>query len=452
MNNAIRFYPRALVKLRAFIVGEADPVDTAIVPHRLTSARTSHKQANTCEVELMAAALPFDPRQIEGVFISVFIGAVETMLDSADDPAFLRFVGYLDRSEIEHDDRGETVKLHARDLSSRMRDTKPLPVAFTPRYSDTLKQAISRCADSIPGIFDAIGIIDNDAINTPLLSQVVGKRASKAQIELPTDISVWGAIEHVCGMVGMLVTMELNNIIVKSAKDQFSGAHDPVATFIFGSDSANLLKASMEKKFLTNRKGIKLVANDPNTRERVEAVYPPDGKLHQQRRPPPAKPATAHGAHTVPKPKVKSLATQKSERDEFVLATAYTQTALDACAERIWRERSRQEVTGEIMSPLWEEDGNDYLDLKNSDRIEIKIHPDLVVQVQKILDDNIAAKFLQDHIGVNLASALVLVRAARNPLTDLFYVHEAKTEFSSTGQASIDINYLNLIEIVEEGV
>src|SRR5579872_6799003 len=93
-------YPRAYVEVKALIVnGDPNGVPTGLYPRSVKLAYRPHTQANQCDVEVDLSAIPFDPRQLSGIFLTVFMGAVRKSTDSVNDLQYVRFCGYADEIE-----------------------------------------------------------------------------------------------------------------------------------------------------------------------------------------------------------------------------------------------------------------------------------------------------------------------------------------------------------------
>ena len=104
-SDAIQ-YPRAVVSLSAAIRGESEPLDAVIIPRKVTVTRRPHTQADTCEVHLDGVDLPFDPRFVSEVILTVHLADVRdagagTMRDGWRTPGTLRFLGNVDTFDNE---------------------------------------------------------------------------------------------------------------------------------------------------------------------------------------------------------------------------------------------------------------------------------------------------------------------------------------------------------------
>jgi hypothetical protein len=449
------YYPRAFVGLSTTLEG-TDEVDTGIVPSRVSVVRRSHNQAGSAEITLHGSAMPFDPRQIGGIFVSVFLGAVDTVDGDVNQEQFLRFVGFTDEMKTSRDEKGPVVELTPRDLSALLRDFKPIPATAVPKYSDTIEGAINRLLDVIPNLTNPNGskrltLKAASGLTDRALSTLVGSRASTSAVRLPPDATAWQAVEHICGLMSLLVSVRLNEIVVREPTDVFGHNRPSVASFVFGGETANLLSVHTEKKFVRNRKGVKVTAYDPVTSTRLEGVYPADADLMSLRRPRAhvggtALRSTAHRtARSAARASANAQEALATERDVFPAPVGiHTQDAVDAYAQRIYTERSRQEIEGKIVTPIWIQD---WLAIDNGDRFSIDVDPDLSAELRSSTDDQARIDLLTQRLDVTEDAARALIRASTNAPTDHWYARTIAHEVSSDGRATSTIDYLNLIQI-----
>lgn len=446
----VRQLPRAAVVMSTTLadVSASTEVTTSIVPTSASVTLRQHSQAATSEVTVHGSALPFDPRQDEGIFLQLYLGAVDTDDDSVIGRQFLRFVGFVDDLKEKRDMKGPVVTLTARDMSSIFRDFKPIPTAAMPRYSDTLSQAINRIIMATPGSQNPDGslrvMLVENALTSRMLSGAVHSRASTAAVQLPHDVTAWQAIEHCCGLLSLLVSVDLDQLIVRQTQEVYGSTSPAVFSFIFGGESANLLSIEREKKFVRNRRGVSVTAYDPTTRSRVEGLYPPDGQVLRVGRPHAHVGGQAIHYHAPTRSTRASAASPAPpERDVYPAPIGmYAQASLVDYARRIYQERSRQEMEGKIECPFWVPE---VLSLKNSDRIQIQLDPDLAAELQQAPSEAAAVDLLVQRLDVSEDAARALMRASLNRPRDTWYAREVTTEFQSDGVSTVSVGFINLI-------
>src|SRR5262249_2788584 len=148
-------------------------------------------------------------------------------------------------------------------------------------------------------------------------------------------------------------------------------------TFVFGSEDGNSFGPHRHKKFTRNRKGVRVVAWNPETRKRVEALFPPDNVLRQSypnKRPSAQVHRPGRSSH-----KQAAKAPKEPERETLTIGSGvFTQGQLEQYAERIWLERATQEIDGTVSTPIWD---SAILNLHNGDRVTIRVRPDLEAEI-----------------------------------------------------------------------
>jgi hypothetical protein len=437
-------YPRAAVAMAAVVQGEE--VDNIVLPSKVTITRRSHDKADTCTVEVMGSAVPWDPRVIDSIFIAVFVGAVERADSPVNEQQYLRFSGYVDKISPKITDKGTIVTLEARDMSAVYREFKPIPPDAVPSYSDTLEQAIQRIIDAVPATSNAgVTLKQTDALSGVQLSAAAPARSHGRKIPLPRDLTAWQVIEYLCGLASRIVSMDLLDMVVREPNSTFAGTGSSSAIFIFGGEDANLVEVEQDKKIARNRKGVKVVSYDPTTRTRLTAVYPADGDMGQIAR------ARAHTGNA----QVRSGSSGRSggsqtppERDTFPANDIHTQEALNARAEALYKERSRQEMEGKLTAPWGDRDEtNGWLSLKNGDRITVWIKPDLEAEILNSGDDERAVRMLKTKLGITESTARSIIRASRNRPSDTWYARSVTIDWSAEGRSDVNVDFINLIEL-----
>jgi hypothetical protein len=457
--GGVVLHPRSYVEFASFIDGKA--VLTGIAPNHVALHRGSHNKADECKITIDGTGLALPIRLIEGSEVAVYLGVApdETPDQDIKDPKNLRHVGYV--VEFEEDRQERTASLESQDLSYFCRRPK-IPVRKTnvvdaegsvvrtvdptPRYSDSLRQAIERLLSILPEFSDStkeppLRLRSTEALNRASLSSLVGGRGKTSPIALKPDCTVWEAVEHLCGILGLHVKVDLREIVVRSSEEVFAGRASR-ATFIFGAENGNCYGPKFCKKPVHNRNGVRVVAFDPEARKRVEAIYPDDTTVRRSivhhRTSATRAPTPTHRQH-----KKKPAELPPPPRDVYELEPAhYTQEALQAKAKAIWLERSRQECDGTVSTPIWTEE---ILQLQNADLITIKIDADIAREIERIGSDEDASQLLQERLGYEKAAADALVRAARKPSRDDWYCQQVTLEHPSEHLATV--KFLNLLEV-----
>lgn len=443
-------YPRAVVSLSADLVAEDEPLDAVVIPRKVVVTRRPHTQADTCEVQLDGVDLPFDPRTLRDIVLTVHMADVRnagagTMPDNWRSARTLRFIGHVDTFDNEQEEE-DVLTLRARDLSSILRDAKPLPTDAVPRYSDTLGQAINRILEAVPGA-NILAVQPSGDENTPL-SAAVGGRVRNGPVHVENNWSAWEVIEHTCGLVARLVSVVNDFIVLRQARQAYANAATPAVTLSFNTTTANLTALHVEKKFQRNRKGIRVVSYDPVTRTTLEADWPSDATLRElnptrRARRPRTSGAGSHGggsrrAPAPPKP---------PDRDVFPAPGVTSREELTNIARQVWEERSRQELNVKCDTPYFTEA---FLNLRNGDRVRVELNRALAAGLNLQQPEAQQVAFVQRRLQVSRRAAELLVRAAQHPGTDMFYVHEAQLVWAGEGDGGdtgVKLSLINLIPV-----
>jgi len=465
------FYARAAVSIKAKVAGE-DLEAKTLIPQSITITGASHKKAGEATIEIEGTGLPFLPQHLDAATVTVFLGLVDRVDAPVNEAKFRRFIGFVEDYEDQRSQRKMTLK--ARDLSSILREHVPLiKVAITtpgkgvrhidptPRYQDTLGEAIKRIFSVCPGWREEDKDVEPIRLreglpywNIPLGTLVEG-RAKKGPITIKDRSSAWDAIEHICGMCNLLVYVDLDELVVrppKGAAGQATGAEktgaeefdalmaDVATEFVYGGDLCNLNELQFHKKFVRNRKGILVRATNPETRQVMSAEYPSDDEL---RRGYPNKRPKAPSKNSHPKTKTTKDLAAPQRHVIYYREGIFSQGALDDIARHLWEQWSMNECDGQLTTPYWTED---ILSLRNGDRIQVRLRPELEQEIRQIGDLDLAAKRLVEVYGIEDDVADILVHEAMRPLQDIYRVDSTTLKWPE-GKATV--KFFNLIRLEE---
>lgn len=463
-SGPIILYPRALAVVK-YIYNDGTELNTNIAPSHVKVSRNPHHQCGTCEVEVNASAVPFDLRRLNGIFLSVYLGSVASMHADVQADKYLQFVGYADSERVMRSSDGTKVTIHARDLSSLLRDLKPMfPIITpagvkidpTPKYSDSIVSAINRILQWA-GYTEVYEIDDESGVGSTTLTKLVSENGISGNIPIRhRDVSAWEAIEHTGAVANVLVHVELGKIVLRPPRDAFALPEDPATppsySFIFGEVRQNYINAfevDIQKKFIRNRKGVRLVAFDPDSRKVITADFPiGDSQI-------PPRHAPRIGGTKQSKPRKISLGTGGGvqngnaipDRPRDVIAVGgdgvHTTAALQDMAERYYRERSRQELEGSVVTHIWDDR---LLNLRNGDRIEIRVKPELEADINNKPDEDSKVDYLKRRLGINDQAAHVMLSQIRARESTVFYLRSITHEWSTSGARS-SIDFISIVEV-----
>jgi hypothetical protein len=129
---------------------------------------------------------------------------------------------------------------------------------------------------------------------------------------------------------------------------------------------------------------------------------------------------------------------------------------LDFCAKRVWEERSRQELKGQLKIVKMSVDtlaskSYDLLNLRAGSRIRVEIDANELTLIQALPTIGARIVALQDRgYSAQMATYMAKNLSAIASVTPEFQVHSSVIDFDAStpdgGHFSIDINYLNRIE------
>lgn len=462
-TGPIVLYPRAHVVAK-YIYNDGSEVTTGLMPSRASVTLRPHHQAGTCEVEFNATAVPFDLRRLNGVFLSVFLGAVGTSDGDVQDEKYLQFVGYADSESVKRSPDGTQVTMRARDLSGLLRDLKPMyqvrtdtgsVLDPTPRYSDTLLQAIQRILQwaKMDGVFE---IRDDSGLGSTPLASLTNDRGVGGMIPIKhRDVSAWEAIEHAAAVCAVLVSVDLGKIVLRRPADAFALPEDPRTppkySFVFGEDRAgytNAFELDVTKKFIRNRKGVRLIALAAGGRDVITADYPTDAQT-----PPKHAPKIGPTKQTKPRKVTLSVgggvsnASSLNDPPRDVIAVGgdgvHSQEGLQKIAELYYRVRSRQELEGTLVTMVWDDK---LFALRNGDRFEVRVKPELEADVLNQPDEGSQVAFLKKYFLVNDQAAKTMLAQIRGQESTLFYLRSICHEWS-TDAARTTLDFISIVEV-----
>jgi len=446
MPDDLRFYPRAMVGINA-VLNDGDPngIDTTLYPDRVSVSLRPHHQASGAEITIKQTYLPFDPRRINNLFVSVYMGVSPSTKASILSQDTMLFCGWVDDLDVKYSADGPLVSMKARDVSAYLRDE-------IPRYKDSIVSAIKKLLGwaNIPAT--AIHIEDRSTgfrASQPMTAYT-HQRGGDGFVPFKNGSSAWELVEHLAGLTSLLISVDRSTIVIREPVNAFppTGAAK-VATaysFVFGENpkssvwgtkSVPVFSLELKKKFLRNRKGVRLVSFDATTHRKIIADYPSNDKLPPKRK---AKLAPSkhpiHKTRDVPDP----------DRDVYVVGGSLgiqTQPKLLEAAQRFYQERSRQEMEGELTTYIWDDQ---LFALRNASRIDIRIKPELEAELLNIKDAQKRSIFLQNRLSIDKKAADALVNATMNKESDTYYVRSITHEWDAEQGGNTKIDFITMLE------
>lgn len=445
------FYPKALVRFTALVqlsrLEERTMTVTDIaVPRSISIERNDYNTADKCTIELDAQTFPVLPRLIRQVLVQVYAGDAGSVdanpEDLQDDDELIRFIGYVDDPELTFEAQDGRIRWEARDYTSLLLDTKRPDREAVPSYGDRLDTALRRILDHVPGGSN-IQLELQGLDEWPELSIGAPKGLKDAKIPVKPDESLWHLVKRACDPVALIPRIVLDKLVVGTSRGQRAPTRR--AVFMLGD---GIVKYQEKRNLSRIREGIGLTAYDIQQRKMITALYPPAGDWQIRK-----SVKTAVKKQATPPPV--SGAGTDDKRQWFPYPAVGSQAALDAAAERLWEERTRQEFEGSLEwvrmgAPTDAEDSED-LDydvtrLENGDRIFIVIDAGHRRMLAGADGFDARVQILID-LGYSERLAPVLVEAyeanADGPLE--VYVRKATHKYAAEGGYDLAVDFQALL-------
>jgi hypothetical protein len=260
------------------------------------------------------------------------------------DQSTLRFIGTLVRARrIAREGEGFTVELEFHDYTSFFLRAK-LPPEGVPDYSQSLGDAWARICDftgyldpggsskivsTVSALRDQLTPVGQLAYgNLPSLGSAAAPRFARlgARVPVKPNADAWAVWQQCVGMCGLISYIRKDECIVALAQDYYSDTNPP--RLVWG---RNVLEMSESRNADMASKGVGVTSFDPLTNRTLESFYPPLGSAAQKRA-------------------VSSGGAQSQHYEMFPYTGITDQATLDGLARRIWEERSRQELEGQLTT------------------------------------------------------------------------------------------------------
>ncbi len=422
--------------------------------HRLRLVSNSHNDADECEIHGSYDEMGIDPRFLKSAEIYLHAGM------AADDGTFtptqdnLRFIGIVTYAERAFSESGKGVHLRALDYTSLFLNAKQFPPDGIPEFSDTIESAWDRVCDNtgyydlasnrivstVTRLRDRIQLVGLDAPG-PTLGTAVGPRLAKlGKLQVPANPCAWDVWQTAVGSLGLISFIRNDRCIVTTATDYYTGEDPP--RFTYGKNVLTLTET--RDLHALSGKNVGILAWDPLTHTTVEAFWPPLSLATQQKK----LGGSALGT---------GVAVRAQDYEIFDCPFGITDPAvLERFAERVWEERSRQELSGELVTRKMEVStlsGQifDAMALQAGDRIRVEIERDALTQIQRLPTESQRIRAMRERgYSESMARYVVTNLDAITKLTPEFQVHSVETEIDTTeppGTYNMRIHYRNRIDV-----
>lgn len=412
-------------------------------PKRVRIERNDHNHADTCSLTLDWTTAGVDSRLLDDCTVEVHMANADANGYWQPSEETVRFCGIAKEidSERSEDEAGE-VTLNCLDYTDLFLSAKPFGSSGVPKLSQTIQEAWQTVVSQTPGaeIF-ANRLVLQDVDPNTVLGKGVSERFQKlAYVQTKPETDAWTVWMTAIGMLGLISYIDKDQCVVTTATNYYTERDAP--KMVWGH---NILRWHENRASAQAKKGVWLTSFDPETRKTIEAAWPPIGDESVKR-----KRATAK----------KKLSTdqirQREDRDYFSYFGVTSVDMLTEIAQRVYEERSRQELEGEIATPIMVVETErakvfDLLDLRAGENVRVEIEPHQKQLLGAMATDAERLDYLAQR-GYSEGAAQLIVANVRN-LADLdarFLTKSVAIDFETDeegGNFEIEISYVNRIQI-----
>jgi hypothetical protein len=423
--------------------------------HYIELTANSHMEADECRVKLAYDDAGIDPRILKSAEIYVWLGNGDDYGNFTPTKDTLRFVGIATDVERELSiDAGKNITIRALDYTTLFLNCKTFLPAGRPKYSDTLQQAWERLCDytgyydldtksvvstvqRLKPNLDFVGDAENLASLT-LGSAVSARLAKIGAPEYRAGADAWAIWQTAVGSLGLISFIRGDRCIVTTATDYFT-ADDP-PRMVFG-ENVYEIHETRDVQSLSS-KNVCIESFDPIHGKTLEAFYPPIELAEKKKR-------IAASALGTPVP----VRAQDYETSDCPMPIT-DQATLDRFAQRVWEERSRQELhgtlkTAEMYVDTLAAESFDLLKLQSGDRIRVEIDRGALTIVQALPTTAERQSALEARgYSAQMATFIVTNLDSMTRMTPEFQVHNVRTTLDMQGHKyECSIEYVNRIDV-----
>lgn len=423
-----------------------EAVTLPLHPSRVELELNSHNEADRLELIVDWRDGGVDPRLIDDGTIELHMGDSKGGERPLLSRATCRFIGALRLVGTHRDGNQMIVSLSAVSYETFFLEANPFGSAGIPDYSMSLREALMHIISQVPGAKDLFqdrsklkfeGGVTGDE---PLGAAVSQRFAKLAKVPTHPRTDAWAVVQQTCGMIGLVAFFRLDELIVSTFTNLYTESDAP--TFVWG---RNLLSWS-EERYPQQRKAIMLSSFDPESGKAIEAFYPPqsDDRVKRKRMP-----AVGIGS-SVPVPMA------DEDREVLQYPAVSSQAQLNAIAQQIYEERSRQQLEGTIttgeMSVATERGSEfDLLNLKAGDSIRIDVDTEEREALRTLQSAPARINYLVS-LGYSREVAGLMVDSMRDlhRLESKFFATDVRIELETSGDSGkfrVEVGFINRIQL-----
>ncbi len=471
-----RFAPRMAVRMFVPAAGSPsarvaqEPTDEVfqfdLRPYKMSLVSNNYLQADECNFTCPYDEAGIDPRFLRSAEVYAYVydeGKFEG--DYLQDYRNCRFVGIVRSVDRQFSEStGKVLHVRALDYTTLFLEATSFPSDGIPPFTDTIQEAWDRICDNT-GYWDmdqnelvsSVQNLKGDHLvglgvdlSRRLGDAVPSRVAASGILQGNHAADAWAVWQNVVGSLGLISYIRNDRCIVTTATDYYT-ADDP-PRFVWGQNILDFTE-SRDLGTLSN-KHVAVRSYDPLGGKTLESLFPdPSSPLALRKKKLGA--SASRKASKTPR----TLHTQDYEAFDLPFAVA-DQKTLDAIAERIWQERTRQELKGSLktleMSVATVQGASlfDLTTLAAGDQIQVEIERDALDQIQGLATVSertlaLLARGYQEQVAFFVAKNLDAVTS----LLPQFLVHSCTIDIDAAGSAaqegtySMSIEYVNRLDV-----
>ncbi|HEX7464458.1 MAG TPA: hypothetical protein VF382_06155 [Actinomycetota bacterium] len=420
----------------------AEMVTLPVHPRRARLVSNDHNHADSLSLTLDWTEAGVDPRLLDDAVLTFYLANADDRGNWTPIASNCRFIG-LARNIASHRSTGEaaTVTLEADDYTNLFLKARPFGSRGIPDYSQTLEEAWRRIVSQTPG---ASALADRLVLrgleSSPKLGDAVGERFRKlAKVPANPQTDAWAVWQQCVGMLGLVSFVERDDVVVTTSTSLYTETDPPVLMW-----GLNLSDWDEERSSDLAGKGIGVMSYDPLTQRTIEAFYPPKGDRRAKRK---IVSATPIGDQTPPD--------HTEHRDWYSFPGITDQAALDALSQRIYEERSRQELHGKATTSEWAvntlttQEPFELVGLRAGNCLQVTVDPrDRLLLASLGSPQEQRAYLVQRGYTPSVAELIVANLANLTGLSSIYFARTVTTELAlekDKGTFRVDVEYVNRI-------
>lgn len=256
------YYPQGVVVLRVLLedfstksVRLQKPYKWTVIAKELTVNLNSYLEADTFDCTIDYKNLPFDPRIIRSLGVSIHIENKKQIFDLAKggglDPITptkdnVVFQGFADTDAITLDDNSRTVKIEGRDFTSLLIDREYLgdPIYLTKPVNQIIRDLLDQIpqtkvdpADKGQGLeIELLGLEESEL--PTIANLTTGKGPMDGAKNARKKRSYWDKIQELVNDSGLIAYISIDKLVITKPRNLYDRAKSKV--FVYGRNIKNL--------------------------------------------------------------------------------------------------------------------------------------------------------------------------------------------------------------------